>query len=372
MNLFTVNQVNQVYVVDGLWLAPLTKNSGDGLVYVGTAKGVDNCNKAIYIQHKGPGGVTRSDLIDLDKILYATITKASEMAKKLKEYRLKLSADAMDADDNTKVIKGQDFILRIKLDHYIGISPEDSEYWKYGMVHTGPNMNVTKFWTEMAKSILRNMTREAVKLVSLYPITTSGSTDSVDNTKELDLTNVEANMANATGLAIREVEPDWVLGLKQQKIMHIEVTPVAFEYDGTTLYWADGQSYDTKLEAVDSGVTIPNGKLTADYEYFFHGERGDQYRMVGWPDYIPTKYMVDPSKEYDYLQIHFYYRGDNEAVQKSEKDITLLCKVDKEDGEELSIAEAIKTALTNAGVPANVWTPVKSASEQTDDTPGGQ
>ena len=351
MNLFTVNQVNQVYVAKSKAGEPLTKDSQFGSVYVGTAKGVDNCVKSVYFQHAGPGGVTRSDLIDLDKILYATITPASAMAKPLKEYRLKLNADAMDADDNTKVIKGQDFILRIKLDHYIGISPEDSEYWKYGMVHTGPNMDVYKFWTEMAKSILRNMTREAVKFISLYPITTANSTDSVGST-ELDLTNVETQMASATGLAIREVEPDWILGLKQQKIMHIEVTPVAFEYDGTTLYWADGQSYDKKLEAVDSGITIPNGKLTADYEYFFHGERGDQYRMIGWPDYIPTTYMVDPDMEYDYLQIHFYYRGDNEAVQKSEKDITLLC----EDG----VANAIKTALTTAGVPANVWTPVKT------------
>ena len=357
MNLFTVNQVNQVYVAKRKVDNPLTKNSTVGDVYVGAVKGVDNCNKSIYIQHRGPGGITRSDLIDLDKILYATITPADAMAKSLKEYRLKLSADAMDADDNTKVIKGQDFILRIKLDHYIGISPEDSEYWKYGMVHTGPNVTVAKFWTEMAKSILRNMTREAVKFISLYPITTSNSTDSVGST-ELDLTNVETQMASATGLAIREVEPDWILDLKQQKIMHIEVTPVAFEYDGTTLYWADGQSYDKKLEAVDSGVTIPNGKLTADYEYFFHGERGDQYRMIGWPDYIPTKYMVDPSKTYDYLQIHFYYRGDNEAVQKSEKDITILCELNGEMGE--TTVDKIKTALTTAGVPANVWTPVKT------------
>ena len=354
MNLFTVNQVNQVYVVKSLSNARLTDASADGAIHIGVALGVDNSNSAIYFQHKGPGGITRSDLIDIDKILYASVTEASEMAKPLKEYRLKLSSDAMDPDDNTKVIKGQDYILRIKLDHYIGISPEDSEYWKYGMVHSGPNTTVAVFWKEMAKSILRNMSREAVKFIKLYPITTSNSTDSVNHNKELNLTNVESEMANATGLAICEVEPDWILGLKQQKVMHIEVTPVAFEYDGSTLYWVNGQSYDTRIKPVDSGVTIPNGKLTADYEYFFHGERGDQYRMVGWPDYIPTKYLVDPTKEYDYLQIHFYYRGDNEAVQKSEKDITLLCE--KSGSPASSQAEAIKAKLIQVGISEDVFT----------------
>lgn len=349
MNLFTVNQVNQVYVAKGTFVSgnnSYTPTKGSGNVY----GGITPDGKSIYFKHAGMGGVVRTDLIDLDKIMYYKTTVASDMAKSLKEYRLKLSADAMDAVDNTKVIKGQDYILRIKLDHYIGISPEDSEYWKYGMVHSGPSTTVAAFWKEMAKSILRNMSREAVKFIELYPITTASSTDSVGST-ELNLANVETQMASATGLAIREVEPDWILGLKQQKIMHIEVTPVAFEYDGATIYWANGQSYDTKLEPVDSGETIPNGKLTADYEYFFHGERADQYRKVGWPDYIPTEYMVDPTKEYDYVQIHYSYIGSNESCQKSEKDLTFLVpRVGNEtnDSTKSTVAASIETFIKNS------------------------
>jgi subtilisin family serine protease len=73
-----------------------------------------------------------------------------------------------------------------------------------------------------------------------------------------------------------------------------------------------------------NGVTIKNGKLTADFEYFHMGERGDQYRMVGFPDYVPVKYLVDPTKEYDYIGIHYAYVGPNESCQKSEKDITIV------------------------------------------------
>ena len=64
----------------------------------------------------------------------------------------------------------------------------------------------------------------------------------------------------------------------------------------------------------------------ADYEYFYMGERGDQYRNVGWPNVIPTAYIVDPTYAYGYdtIGIHFAYTGSNHAIQKSEKDITFI------------------------------------------------
>ena len=56
------------------------------------------------------------------------------------------------------------------------------------------------------------------------------------------------------------------------------------------------------------------------------GERADLYRGKGWPNVIPTKYLVDPTAAYDVLDIHFAYVGANECVQKSEKTITLVSK----------------------------------------------
>lgn len=341
MNLFTVNQVNQVYVVkanstfkSGSTAYNPVKGSGD--VYGGIVPR-GNTNEKLYFKHAGPAGVTRSDLIDIDKIISVKVTPAACMAKSLKQYVLTDGSNtsasyvwpALDST-GTYMKAGYDFILRITLNNYVGISPEDAQYWKYAMVHTGPNMTPNAFWKEMAKSLLRNMSREATKFITVHG-TTNGTTAGT----ELTLDNFDATWSNSNkGIIIREAEPDWVLGLKQQKVVGIEVTPVAFEADratddGTIVYWGYSndnniQTYDHKLEAVDSGVTIPNGKLTADYEYFFHGERGDQYRMMGWPDYIPTEYMVDPTKKYDYLQIHYSYIGPNESCQKSEKDITFV------------------------------------------------
>lgn len=321
MKLFTANQVNHVYVANSFTTSTYNPTKGDGAVFGGTTPD----GKSIYFKHSGKGGITRTDLIDLDKIMYYKVTIADSMKKELMEYKLKLSAAAKDSSNSSYVKAGYDFFIRIKVINYIGISPEDAEYWKYGLVHTSASMSINDFWIAMAKSILRNMSREATPFLKLYPITHPSTADVVGDT-EITLANV-GSLSGTIGIAIREVEPNWILGLKQQKVLKLEVVPVPFEdKDGETIYWADGQSADTAISETGSGVYVNNSKDTADYEYFWHGERGDQYRMMGWPDYIPTEYMVNAANAngYDYVQIHYSYIGSNESVQKSEKDLTFL------------------------------------------------
>jgi hypothetical protein len=60
-------------------------------------------------------------------------------------------------------------------------------------------------------------------------------------------------------------------------------------------------------------------------EYFYMGERGDQYRMFAAPqDRINTKYLVDPEAEYDVVNIHYYFVDSLGGAQKSEKDIMIV------------------------------------------------
>ena len=70
-----------------------------------------------------------------------------------------------------------------------------------------------------------------------------------------------------------------------------------------------------------SSYVLPEGQKIADLEYFCMGERGDQYRNAGWPNVIPTKYLVDPTAEYDLYTIHYAYVGEGTHQEKSEKDI---------------------------------------------------
>ena len=307
MNIFSTNQANQVYVAKALKenVAALT-DLGDIVVKATPDK------SAIYFQHKGAGGIVRSDLIEVKNILWGKTTKAKDMAKKLKVATVTLDSTV---NGGTTIaggtIAGEDYILRIAFTGYVGVSPEDSQYWKYGVVHATNDMTTSDFYKQMALSLAKNMSREAVKLVK---ITLSDGTEVLPTTKADTLTGTYTN------LVITEVEQDWVLGTKQQKALTFDVVPTEVGIPNGSLTvpvkWGN--------VAVSAGDPIKNGKLMADYEYFHMGERGDQYRMVNFPDYVPTKYLVDPSKEYDTIALHYSYIGSNESVQKSEKDITLI------------------------------------------------
>lgn len=338
MNLFSVNQVNQVYVVSGQMRTPAEGvkpaaalvDTGD--VVIGHTKDGKH-----YFVHKGIGGITRSDVIE--NVMWGSYAPAAAMAKSLKSVAVKLNSAFLDESGKVAPV-GQDFLLRLEFTGYIGVSPEDSKYWKYGVVHVLANMTESEFYKKMAISLVKNMSREAVKFIKIALIV-EGSTP-----VEVTMNNINSLSGEYAGIVLSEVEPDWIRGLKQQKVMSFEAIPttVAVLNDNGTyddLVWGDTWASDGKKATgggtvadvtIDmSGVPATNGdivnsKLAADYEYFFHGERGDQYRMVGWPDYIPTEYMVNPSNEYgyDFIQIHYAYIGANEGCQKSEKDITFL------------------------------------------------
>ena len=103
----------------------------------------------------------------------------------------------------------------------------------------------------------------------------------------------------------------------EQTPVYFEVQPVPITVNGDERIWG-------KVEDTEPAGTIANGKKIADLEYFCMGERGDMYRGVGFPNNIPTTYLVDPTVKYNVIDIHYAYVGSNESVQKSEKTITLV------------------------------------------------
>ena len=94
-----------------------------------------------------------------------------------------------------------------------------------------------------------------------------------------------------------------------------------------------------------------NAKKTADLEWFAMKGRADLYGMVGYPNYVPTEYLVNPSETYGYhlITIHYAYVGSNESVQKSERDITIACPA--EGATTYTLVNKVITAINNvAGV----------------------
>lgn len=291
---FSTNQARQLYV------ATAVGNSSIGSIDVK----YDNQKTHLYFEYVGQGGPTRSDLIDIKNIMYAKATNASKMARKLKAVTVTLDGD---------LVGGQDYILKIAFRQFAGISDEYT-YSKFGMVHATKNMSASDFYKELALSLVKNFSRDSSNLVK-FSLVIDAETDPVPvnaGTKEATLTGIY------TGLLIEEVEQDWVLGTKAQVPVYFDVIPGTIIDEGEEVTWG-------KVEDAESAASVNNGKNIADLEYFCMGERADQYRGIGWPNVVPTKYMVDPSKAYHTLDIHYAYVDSNESVQKSEKDITIVC-----------------------------------------------
>lgn len=337
MAAFSVHQVRQLYVANAYKenLAALN-NAGD----ITVAK--TNEGDAMYFQYMGALlDKMRSDLIKVDNITNLTATKAEDIATKLKGYTLTLDP----AVNSGQPVAGQDYILRLAFREFIGMSEAD-QYFKYGMVHVLSGLSASDFYKEMALSLAKNISKDTTTLVDIYLYDGSTSTKVEASTKKSSLTG--------TYTAIRFVEAvqPWNLGTMPQAVIPFEVQPVNVTVDGDQRIWGKVESYNPQ-------VSLPEGQLIADLEYFCMGERGDQYRNMGWPNVIPTKYLVDPSKKYDILNIHYFYKGDGISVQKSEKDIQIV--VPRPGESDYTNINALITAI-KAIVPAEISKLLKTLS----------
>lgn len=328
MSVFSINQVRHLYVAktlkEGTNLLP-TDEAGSILPKADTAKTM------LWFQYMSPAGVVSSDKINIANILHAKATASGDMAHKLARYSVSFNEDLF--------APGQEYILKIAFRQYIGLSEED-QYFKYGMVKMTYDMGPSEFFAKLAISLAKNVSNETTPLVNIYLAEAGTPTRSAPpaattlvtaDTKESDLTG------NYMQLIIEEAEQPWVLGMMPQAFIPFTVQPSTIIYNGDEVIWGT-------VKKLDPTKTVENGHNIADLEYFCMGARGDLYRGMGYPNVIPTTYLVDPTKKYDTLDIHYAYIGSNESVQKSEKDITLVCE---DDGNHTAI-KALITAINTA------------------------
>lgn len=328
MSVFSTNQVRQLYVAKELKSPRVLAADAAGSIAVKS----DTAKNHLYFEYKGADNLMRSDLIDIKNILYAKATDADDMAHELKAVTVTL-----DSEVNAGApVAGQDYILRIVFKQYVGMSDED-QYFKYGMVHAYAGMTASDFYKKLALSLAKNFSREVVPLVKFVLTNSDSEAVPVDaTTKESSLTETY------TALVIDEVEQPWRLGIMEQTPVYFEVQPVPVTVNGDERIWG-------KVEETDPAGTIANGKKIADLEYFCMGERGDMYRGIGYPNNIPTTYLVDPTIKYNVIDIHYAYVGSNESVQKSEKTITLVVpKVGAKNNVSNALANSIIAAINTA------------------------
>ena len=306
MAVFSTNQNRQLYVLNAF-----ANNTGENPTSVDETSAVGTvevktvgtgADKEVFFVYKGADTVLRSDRIPVKNLEYAKAVSAADMVTPLKVVKV-----ALDSEVNGGApIKGQDYLLRVVLRQFYGMSDQD-QYFKEAVVHVTSDMVSAplKFYQALVKSLNQNFAREVGANATSNPYL--------------------AFTADATGVTITEKAQEWTLGTQSQERVYFDVFPTTVYSDGDDVVWGTVTDLTPSKSAAVVGTTgIGNGTKIADLEWFCMGERGDQYRMIGWPNNIPTKYLVDPSQQYNVLEIHYSFTDTGVNSYKSEKDITLV------------------------------------------------
>lgn len=331
MAVYNVNQVRHLYVVTTE--GTIKSSSVITTDKAGAIAVKKNAANDTYFQYMSPAGLVRSDLLTKGNVQSIKVTDAADMARKLKAVTLTLDNTVNEGNP----VAGQDYLVRIHIRQYIGMSDQDV-YIKHGVARAYTGMTASELYKTLALSLANNFKRELYPLVDISLIDSTNDTTKYPVLKNGQIQTLEANKTYK-GILINEVPQEWFLGTKQQVPVYFTVQPDVITVDGDSRIW--GVVKDT-----DSAEVIDNGKNIADLEYFCMGERGDIYRNISWPDFIPTKYLANPTLKYNTIDIHYAYVGANQEVQKSEKDLTIAIPSTID-------AKAFITAIqTNTGVTA--------------------
>ena len=321
------NQFRNLYVMNTY------KTSESALAAVGdlTLK-VDTAKSNVYLVYKDTEDTITSDLISIKNLLYAKSTKATDMARTLNSQSVTLNADP---------ISGQDYVLNVEIRNFVALG-DDSTHIKFGAVHAVKGMTKSDFYKAMAVNLAKNLSREPSPIlnVSLTKHDTAGNSGSGSDTEVEVLVNGKIqNLAaltateSYTDIIIDEVEQPWRRGVAQVEPVNFNTTCGTILMDGDDIIWGTVEK--------ETGDEIQNGKQIADMEWFYHGTRGDIYREATYPDNFDFKPLVDETKAYSALDIHFAYVGPGVEVAKSERTITIVCATATE-------LNKLITALKNA------------------------
>lgn len=315
MAVFNTNQVHQFYVANA-YSETVTEASNKATI--GQVKVIDNgIEKELYFLYKGANTLLKSDLIQVKNMNYMKLIDAADMVIPMKKVKV-----ALDSNVNSgNLVAGQDYVLRIAFRQFFGMSDQD-QYFKDVAVHATSGMTATTFYAALVTALNLAFSREVGATASSNPYL--------------------AFTSDANGLYIQEKPQDWVRGTMSQERVYFDVYPTTIYTGGDDVIWGVvTDQTPAKASATVGTNAIGNGKQIADLEYFCMGERGDQYRMNGWPNYIPTEYLVDPEGQYNVLEIHYGFTDTGVNSYRTEKDITIVSKTK-------SVLENIKSAIEEA------------------------
>jgi hypothetical protein len=275
---FSTNQVLHFYVNDP---------AVNSVVAVGSKKFADG---AFSLEVSDSTGVLRSDKIE--NVMWVKKATAAKQVTPYMEANLQFSADVNEGAP----IAGQNYIVRVS---YPSVGGTGIEAWttKTATAYAKASSTAETILEELATAL-----NEAFAADGVLVATADGST--------LNIT--QSDLATKTFEA----------GVRPAYAVQFTVTAAKVVADGEEVDWLTEDSF--KVTA-NTELGISGSYKLADMEYFALGERGDEYRMMGWPNVAfksKDYYKIDVAKDYDVYTIHFASVGAN-ANHKMEKEIVI-------------------------------------------------
>ncbi len=334
----SLNQVRQFYALNNLKKdsEELTSMGDYKIKVVGSNSGA--IQKQIYFLVKGYDTVLKSDYIPIQNITYAKGIAADDMATYMKKVYVALDENV---NDGAPVV-GQDYILRINLRQFYGMGDQD-QYFKDAAVHVTKGMDAEAFYTAMAKALNLCFSREVGATTTSNPYLTFS--------------------ADSESIIIEEKPQPFEVGVEAVERVYFDVVPTTIYCDGADTIWGTATEETGKSRLTKVG----NLRQLIDLEYFLLGERGDQYRKIGWPNDIETKgvlgsnfgmYAAYVGKDkditasgYPVFELHYTFSDTGVNSYNTEKDITLAFVQDASDNGINAFITAFNTA-TGLSIPA--------------------
>lgn len=344
--LYSSNRVSQFFVVKKVATdAELTedkkhlkKTAPAGTILV---KKTDGC---MYFEYMSPGGPISSDHIMTGRVGRVSVADGVSQCRRLAAKVIRMAdvkGSGNDTDGSLKdqALPGQNYRMTVKLGGYLGLDELDN-YLAQAYVRGRDGMTNSEFYVRLAHSLALNIS--SLPDPMLRVLLMKGKDEEVATEIAIENGRVRAKLdallndgVKYTGIMLRErVEDNYVQGKGEPIPLIITIQSDHVVYQETEVAWCEDKdaAFDRATAKVYGvgGVTeataeaVSNGRRTCDEEYWCMGERGDQERKYGWPNNTDTKYMADPSQVYDYLNIHFFWVGSHEEVQRSERDLIIV------------------------------------------------
>ncbi len=340
MSALSNQQVRHMYVVTGASTAAAPSNftsatTGQAAVFNDLGKKTAG-NYAYFLYKNNKGYISKTDNIYKDQVVYAKTTDyAPESFKEVIVTPVNVTA-------------GVKYVLEIQFLDWYSVSPEN-QYFKLASYTAKTGDDAEAVVDGLVKDLAYQFMHETGSFTSSFQYTPKGGTAiKLPGNKYLEFSKKGAT-TSAT-LVIKEKEQYSNKDKVPAKKLMFNVNIPTGEGEMTTEdKFVDAAGTEVKYHSLGQG----NGKVIAEQEWFYLGERGDIYRNMGYPNNFETSYMADASKGYVMVDITFFYQGHNEDVQKSQKQLYFVFPFDLDESKKpvkvsYNAAKAAAKTLTDA------------------------